>query len=190
MAESSFKLVATLGIAGLVAGIAIVGIFEATKDTIAENKARELREAVGKVLPGSTTMKDVTIGDEMIAYAGYTADDQFVGWAVPAEGAGFQDTIKLLYGYNPAKTEVIGMEILDSRETPGLGDGIFKNKRFVNAFKSLSIDPEIVLQKTGASAANEIDAITGATISSKAVVKIINQTHSRWHESLSAEPEG
>ncbi len=43
------RLIVTLALAGLISGVAIVGIFEATFSTIAENKARELREAVFKV---------------------------------------------------------------------------------------------------------------------------------------------
>ncbi len=69
------------------------------------------------------------------------------------------------------------MEILDSRETPGLGDKIYKDAAFVANFASLSVDPEIVAVKKGnKSAPNQIDAITGATISSKAVVKIAETT--------------
>ena len=51
---SSIRLVLTLAIAGLISGIAIIGIYESTLPTITANKARELREAVFKVLPGVT----------------------------------------------------------------------------------------------------------------------------------------
>jgi electron transport complex protein RnfG len=73
------------------------------------------------------------------------------------------------------------MEILQSRETPGLGDKIYKDAAFVANFSALSIDPEIITVKKGAKTAlNEVDAITGATISSKAVVQIINRGNQRW----------
>ncbi|MCP4042128.1 MAG: hypothetical protein GY731_09275, partial [Gammaproteobacteria bacterium] len=49
---TSILLVMTLAIAGLISGIAIIGIYEVTLPTITANKARELREAVFKVLPG------------------------------------------------------------------------------------------------------------------------------------------
>jgi electron transport complex protein RnfG len=81
------------------------------------------------------------------------------------------------------------MEILDSRETPGLGDKIYKDAAFVANFASLSVDPEIVAVKKGnKSAPNQIDAITGATISSKAVVKIINTANALWLPRLEAAP--
>ena len=79
------------------------------------------------------------------------------------------------------------MEILDSRETPGLGDKIYKDAVFVANFSNLVADPEIVTVKKGTrSAPNEVDAITGATISSKAVVRIINEGQARWRDKLPA----
>jgi electron transport complex protein RnfG len=194
---SSARLIATLAIAGLISGIAIIGIFEATFDTIAANKARELKEAVFKVLPGVAKMQKLIFrGDTLIAtdqqekdeqpiYGGYDRDGQFVGYAIPGEGPGFQDTIKLLYGYKTDTRKVVGMEILESRETPGLGDKIYKDASFVASFHDLIAEPEIVAVKKGKkSLPNQIDWITGATISSKAVVKIINQTNKTWLSNL------
>jgi electron transport complex protein RnfG len=190
---SSLRLVLTLAIAGLVSGIAIIGIYESTLSTITANKARELREAVFKVLPGVTKMQalvyrgekivvvDAPDKDEPVVYGGYDEQGDFVGYAMPGAGPGFQDTIALLYGYKPGEKLVVGMEILESRETPGLGDKIYKDMDFVNEFSALSVEPEIVTVKKGTgSAANEVDAITGATISAKAVVRIINETHDAW----------
>ena len=52
---------------------------------------------------------------------------------------------------------------------------------FVDEFYSLAIEPEIVAVKKGTKTAdNHVDAITGATISAKAVVRIINETHAAW----------
>jgi electron transport complex protein RnfG len=196
---SSLRLVSTLAIAGLLSGIAIIGIFESTLPTITANKARELREAVFKVLPGVGQMQALVYRegelvvvaapdkDEPVVYGGYDAQGDFVGYAIPARGPGFQDTIALLYGYKPAEKLVVGMEVLESRETPGLGDKIYKDAAFVGAFSALSIEPEIVAVKKGTSSQpNEIDAITGATISSKAVVRIINEAHAAWSAQLPA----
>ena len=189
---SSIRLVLTLAIAGLISGVAIIGIYEATLQTITENKASELREAVFKVLPGVTDMQPLVYRDgelivsepdkdEPVVYGGYDDSGQFVGYAMPGAGPGFQDTIKILYGYQPAEKIVVGMEVLESRETPGLGDKIYKDMDFVDEFYSLAIEPEIVAVKKGTKTAdNHVDAITGATISAKAVVRIINETHAAW----------
>ena len=192
-APSSLRLVMTLAIAGLVSGVAIIGIYESTLPTITANKARELREAVFKVLPGVSRMQALVYRDgrilvvpkpekdEPVVYGGYDDQGDFVGYAMPGAGPGFQDTIALLYGYLPRDKKVVGMEILESRETPGLGDKIYKDMDFVNEFSALSIEQEIVTVKKGTgTAAHEVDAITGATISAKAVVRIINETHDAW----------
>ena len=199
-APSSLRLVMTLAIAGLVSGVAIIGIYEATLPTITANKARELREAVFKVLPddvssmqplvhrdGTFMTVDEPEKDEPVVYGGYDEQGDFVGYAMPGAGPGFQDTIALLYGYLPGEKKVVGMEILESRETPGLGDKIYKDADFVAEFSDLSVEPEIVALKKGTTTQpNHVDAITGATISAKAVVRIINETHTAWADKLPA----
>jgi H+/Na+-translocating ferredoxin:NAD+ oxidoreductase subunit G len=189
------RLVLTLAVAGLLSGIAIVGAYEATLPRIEANKAAALRRAVFKVLPGATRMQRLAWrgnalvpaeggGGEGAAepsiYAAYGDDGHFVGYAVPTEGAGFQDTIGLLYGYDPARQRIVGMQVLESRETPGLGDKIFSDKKFLDSFHDLAVAPRIDLTKEKRSAPNQVDAITGATISSTAVVKIVNAADDLW----------
>jgi electron transport complex protein RnfG len=194
---SSLRLVMTLAIAGLLSGVAIIAIYESTLPTITANKARELREAVFKVLPGVEQMQALVYRDgelvaveapekdEPVVYGGYDQSGEFAGYAIPAQGPGFQDTIALIYGYKPGEKMVVGMEVLESRETPGLGDKIYKDADFVGAFRALAVEPEIIAVKKGTrTQPNEIDAITGATISSKAVVRIINEAHAAWSEQL------
>ena len=192
---SSSRIILTLAIAGLISGLAIVGIYEATFETIAENRARELRNAVFTVLPGIDSMREMVYregrlvegkaaAEESSVYAGFDSTGEFKGYAIPARGPGFQDTIVLLYGYRMDTARVVGMQVLESRETPGLGDKIFKDPEFVAEFKSLEVQPGIVLVKGGSSAANEVDSITGATISARAVVRIINQANENWLSKL------
>lgn len=191
------RLVASLAVAGFLSGLIIIGIYLATLETINDNKARELREAVFRVLPAVTQMQKLHFDgmrvaikedgkdDENTLYAGYDKGGRFVGYAIASEGPGFQDTIRVLFGYQPARDKVVGMWILESRETPGLGDKIYKDSEFVANFDDLSSKPEIVTVKKGnKSALNEVDAITGATISSKAVVRIINQGIAKWRDRL------
>jgi len=193
----STRLVATLGLAGLLSGLIIVSVFEATRPTIVAYQAKVLRQAVFKVLPGTTRMqhlvhregrllvKETEDQDEEALFGGYDAQGRLLGYAIPSAGPGFQDTIRLIYGYRPDARRVVGMEILESRETPGLGDKIYKDAAFVADFQSLAIDPRIETVKRGTKAAvNQVNAITGATISSKAVVRIINQGNARWLERL------
>nr|VFK61032.1 MAG: electron transport complex protein RnfG [Candidatus Kentron sp. UNK]VFK69583.1 MAG: electron transport complex protein RnfG [Candidatus Kentron sp. UNK] len=198
----SLRLILTLTLAGLFSGLAIVGIYDATLPRITANKAMALQTAVFKVLPGVKALREVGYGDGRLfipetrapeiesVYAGFDGQDRLVGYAIPAEGPGFQDTIRLLYGYRPDRGRITGMEILESRETPGLGDKIYKDLDFVASFQGLRADSPIRAVKKGAvSDSNAIDAITGATISSVAVVRIINQANARWLSRL-ADADG
>ena len=75
----SLRLVLTLAIAGLISGIAIIGVYELTLPTITENKARELREAVFKVLPGVSQMQPLVFRDgTLVATAEPAAEEPVV----------------------------------------------------------------------------------------------------------------
>jgi electron transport complex protein RnfG len=190
-------MMATLGVAGLCSGLALAGIYLLTLPMIERNRAEALETAIYKVLPGAssrmvfvvrdgvlTQFEEAGIPKEEAVFAGYDEKGTPLGFAIPAQGAGFQDIIKLLYGYDPKRRRIVGMEILESKETPGLGDKIFKDMKFVGAFGDLAVDPELMVTKKGATQPNELDAISGATISSKAVARIINQANVRWLERL------
>jgi len=187
------RLVLTLSLAGLLSGLIVVTVFDATLPSITAYQAQQLRAAVLEVLPGTERLRrlawrqgalvadDNGPADEEAVYAGYAPDGGFVGYAIPGAGPGFQDTIRLLYGYLPAERRIAGMRVLDSRETPGLGDKIYKDAHFVAEFRDLAVDPEIAaVKKDTKTAPHQIDAITGATISSKAVVRIINEANRLW----------
>ena len=198
---STLRLALTLAAAGLLSGLALVGVYELTLPTITANKAAQLKAAVFEVVPGAASLKRFeAAGDGVVegegeanpdtpsVYAGYDESGKLLGYAIPAEGPGFQDVIKLIFGYDPARRVVTGFKVLQSTETPGLGDKIIKDMTFVGAFEALGTEPEIVITGPGASsAANEVDSISGATISSKAVVKIINGGLEDWRQKLAGE---
>jgi Na+-translocating ferredoxin:NAD+ oxidoreductase subunit G len=196
----TLHLTLTLAVAGLLAGITLVAAYQVTQPRIQANQEAALRRAVFQVLPGAEELQLLAWVDgelralapdrfqEAALYGGYRADGSFVGYAIPGAGPGFQDTIALLYGYDPAGRRVVGMEILESRETPGLGDKIFKDMDFVEQFRDLPVSPPPRLVKTGRQAPHEVDSITGATISAEAVVRIINQANESWVPRLPDEP--
>jgi electron transport complex protein RnfG len=104
--------------------------------------------------------------------------------AIKAAAAGFQDVISLIYGFDPTSGSLTGMKILSSKETPGLGDKIEKDHAFVAQFDAVATPLVAVKRTTGAP--GEIDAITGATISSRAVVRIINESLARLRTPIEA----
>ncbi|MCB1317043.1 MAG: FMN-binding protein, partial [Leptospiraceae bacterium] len=115
-------------------------------------------------------------------YGAYNAAGQLKGVAVEARGQGFQDVIHILYGYDPEQQAVVGMQVLESRETPGLGDKIEKDADFVRNFEALSVVPgddgrpehPVTMVKNGKKTDPwQVEAITGATISSRAIANIL-----------------
>ncbi len=196
-----WRLVATLGGAGAMAGFLLVFVFVATQPAIKAHKAEVLRQAIQEVLSGpehfdTLFVQDGALVEEMPAgtdlekvdqiYPGFDADGNLVGYAMVAQEPGFQDIVKLIFGYDPANQRVLGMKVLESKETPGLGDKIEKDMSFVTAF--LGVVTPIVGVKAGQNSgdAHEIDMITGATISSKAVIRIMNNAVDRYSPLIAA----
>ena len=199
---SSARLVIALTLAGLLSGVAIASVYEATQPRILANKAAALRRAVFHVVPGADSMQTCTLRDGQLVlfdaaqdnadaqiYATYDAAGALIGYAIPDGGPGFQDAIQLIYGFDPQKKQIVGMQVLESRETPGLGDKIIKDASFLENFTALAVEPEIKLVKKGAKEnAHEVDAITGATISSRAIVRILNGSMQTWKAPLLSGP--
>ena len=198
---SSFKLVITLGIAGLLAGIVLVGTYIYTIPLIEANRAEALQSAIFKVLSDCDTFEEFSLIDGQLKstsgeeqggdneakkiFMGYNANKEFIGFAIPGSEPGFQDIIGVIYGYDPSNEIIVGFEVLESKETPGLGDKIFKDAAFQENFKALRTDPNIQMVKNGKKAnANEVEAITGATISSKAVVRLLNKSMIEWKSAI------
>jgi len=199
---SAFRLILTLGLAGLFSGLITVLVYEWTLPKIEAYRAQQLQKTVLEVVPGAAQMRalfqDETVpggwrieqpkagaGPTPDLFAAYDDGGTFLGFALRGEGAGFQDVIRLLYGFDPGQRKLVGMRVLESRETPGLGDKIYKDQNFVAQWSDLAVDPQIELTKDASViGANIIHAITGATISSRALVKIVNQSNGQWLESL------
>ncbi|GAF98876.1 unnamed protein product, partial [marine sediment metagenome] len=107
--------------------------------------------------------------------------EMLLGWAYVAKGKGFGGDIKLLIGLNPQADALVGIDVLEDVETPGFGNYINDEERWKSKFrprdgKTLSLDRNLVVIKTTPEKPYQIQAITGATISSKAVVAVINDT--------------
>ena len=185
----SWRLVSTLAVAGALAGSLIVGVFQWAQPQILEYKAGVMTGAIEKVLGGPERVQTLYVTDDGLdptppagadtvsatkVHLGFDAAGQPVGFAIMGAEPGFQDVIQLMFGYDPVGERVLGMEILDSKETPGLGDKIFKDASFVSEFVGVKAPLIGVKEGAGAGDEAEVDLITGATISSRTVIGIIN----------------
>jgi electron transport complex protein RnfG len=188
---------------GIVCGLAIVTVFQLTRPVIERKKAEALQRAIFQVLPdarSSTTFRfngaerfEILEGagaDQPLVYAGYDENQRLVGLVVEAAGMGYQDVIRLLYGYSFAEDAIIGVRVLESRETPGLGDKIETDAEFLENFVRLDVGLTDELSRIAhpiepvkhgkKEQAWQIDGITGATISSVAIADILSRSTSYW----------
>lgn len=173
---------------GIVCALLIVAVYLSTLEVIARNHAAALERAVLEVVPGAVRFARHDLG--LPVYAAFDADDRLAGIALEAEGMGYQDTVRILYGYDPAREAVVGMRVLQSRETPGLGDRVETDPAFTANFDALDVRlaadgaqlaHPIELVKPGEKTAPwQIDAISGATITSRAIADMLAASTARW----------
>jgi electron transport complex protein RnfG len=102
-------------------------------------------------------------------------DGALAGWVIKARGQGYADTIELLIGLDAQAKTITGLFILEQKETPGLGNKI-GTVRWRSQFVNRATDRPLVVVKRGSGRPDAIDAVTGATISSRSVTRIVNRT--------------
>ena len=200
---SSTRLLGTLGIAGALAGLLLVQVHQYTDPIIQQYKEEQLQAAVLEVLPGAERFETRWVVDGRLAeappegtddrahervYLGFGGDGVRVGVAMSAGTQGYQDRIELIFGYDPAGDRLLGMKVLQSKETPGLGDKIEKDADWIAQFDGVRPPVEGVKPGRGTGAADQVDVITGATISSRAVVRAINEALERLGPVLEGLP--
>lgn len=197
----SFAMLRTLAGISMLSGLLVVMVYEITKPIIAENKRIAIEKAISVVVPNVSSKRDFILGEKGLVlfdpeqkgasegeliYAAYNEKDELQGIALEAAATGYQDIIRILYGYDPVCQCVTGIKILKMAETPGLGDKIAFDPTFLENFTKLdaslndtkdALQNAIVTVKNGRKTERwQIDAISGATISSKAIGKMINQS--------------
>lgn len=118
-------------------------------------------------------------------FAAYDENNKFLGVAMEGSARGYGDVVRLMFAFEPSCECFTAMSVVAMRETPGIGDKITKDKAFLENFKALSaklneqknaLQNEIRTVKNGQKQnAWEIDAIAGATITSRAVGVAVNE---------------
>lgn len=195
---NSWHMLRTLAGVGIFCSLLIVATYQATLPVITAKKIEKLQEAVFNVLPGAASKTNFrltadgrfepfegTPKGETLVYAGYDSQGKLVGIALEAYGQGFQDVLHIIYGYSPEKQAVVGIQVLESKETPGLGDLIEKDPAFLANFEALDVSlggdgtiqhPITAVKKGEKQQPYQIECITGATISSKAISAILEKS--------------
>jgi len=162
-----------------------------TKPKIEYHKLQALKAAISDVLPPYDNYEEKDINGYKVYIGKIDGSTQPVVIAFKVEGSGFQGNISIMVGVDPSFTSITGIKVLEQIETPGLGTKIVEdpsNKSnifwFPEQFTDVVIEPEIVVLKNKIpQKPNEVQAISGATISSKAVVRILNDNIQNLKES-------
>lgn len=159
----------------VVAALALGFTNEITKDRIAEQRFLANELAKKNVLPDAASFVDITGADldkivafapVIEAYVGLDASGEAIGYVFKSTPTGFAGPIEVVTGIN-LEGQVTGLRIGAQKETPGLGAKA-KDAAFYEQYTGLSAAEPIGVSKTAAEG-NDIQAITGSTISSVAI---------------------
>lgn len=188
--SDGFKMIRLMGVVSLLCGLLIVGTEVNTRGRIRRNQEIIMRESVAQLLPGIE--KQIIYGVEpsgdlkILAsaeatgprlFAGYDASGKFLGVVIEASERGYSDIISAMYAYAPDTQTITGFQVVDMKETPGLGNRISTDPGFLENFKSLDATHPITTVKHGTKKNPwEIDAISGATVSSRAVGRMLQKS--------------
>jgi electron transport complex protein RnfG len=165
-------------------GLLIAMTNAALSGRIEQNKAAKLNNLTRALLPGAEVFQPVEVDIQVRRPDGSTEkarifevlsnDQQRLGWSFNADGTGFAGPVELVIAVDQDFRKVMGFDVIASSETPGFGDQI-KSDYYRKQYVGAPTEP-LALVKTGDPTVidNQIVAITGATVSSTAVVEIVN----------------
>jgi len=180
--QQSWLLIVSSFFFGLLIAIASAG----WSPRIEQNKIDKLNHLTAALLPEARHFIEIDTEIEVESakgkrkkvkvYKAVSDADECVGWSFNAAGPGFIDKIELVIAVDKDFQKLAGFDVLASNETPGFGDKI-KYDYFQDQFKGVPAE-KLKLMKTGDAKKidSEIVTISGATVSSEAVVKIINNS--------------
>ncbi len=180
--ESTFtNMVLTLVIITAVAGLALAGVQEMTREAISKADKEKLESALKIVLPSfdndiSQDKKEVKVTekDKLVIYYARQGSDT-VGIAVETyTNIGFSGKFRIMVGFRPDGT-IMNTSVLEHSETPGLGDKMDAAKSpFSNQFNGKNPGAyKLKVTKDG----GDVDAITAATISSRAFCDAVQRAY-------------
>ncbi|MFA5293750.1 MAG: FMN-binding protein [Phycisphaerae bacterium] len=178
--EKSWLLIVSAFVFGLLLALTNT----AWSGKIEQNKIDKLNGLMGSLITDANKFElaikdaEIDLGKGKIArsdiYEATASDGNTAGFCFRAEGTGFADKIELVIAVDAAFDKIIGYSVLASNETPGFGDQI-TGDYFRKQFMGAPVGTLNLLKKgDNTKVDNDIIAISGATVSSTAVVNIFN----------------
>ena len=150
-----------------------------TAEKIAANEAESKQNSMFSVVPEAVSFDEITPD---VMYEGKDSSGNTVGYAISTSTNGYGGQVKVMTGID-TEGKIIGVDVFyNDDETPGLGKNT-SNESFRNQYKGLSADQDIAVSKDDTSGnAQTVDAVTSATISSRAVTKAVNEACDIFNE--------
>jgi RnfABCDGE-type electron transport complex G subunit len=175
----SSRMIIVLTCVGFLSGGFLTGVGLVTKEKIAFNKQKEIEEAIISVVPMTSSSETLYEEEDLTVYGGKNENGDLQGFAVYTSGMGFQDKITLMFGVDASLSKISRMAVLEQQETPGLGAKIKDNETFLKYWEGKDSSQPLTLRKPAVSsieelAVSEVNTITGATISSQAILDMVN----------------
>jgi electron transport complex protein RnfG len=162
------KLIVCLSVISAICAGVLAGINVVTKDTIAKIREKQTLDAAAAVMPSSVDKSTVEQVAEGI-FAGKDASGKTAGYAIKgSDPSGYGGEIVLMVGFTP-DFKVCTYRKLVAAETPGLGTNM-TSPAFMKQFEGMDASVPLAVKKDG----GKIEAITSATITSRAVCGAIN----------------
>lgn len=166
-----FKFGLILGVICLAATLVLALTYQITRPGIEEQLKNEEQEALKAIVPAADTFVEKSV--DGIDYFEALRGNKLAGYCLRVTASGYNGFIRIITGID-LNGIITGVRVLEHQETPGLGAKI-------NEVKPQEKDPWFLRQFIGRQAGNlevirDIDAVTGATISSRAVTDAINKT--------------
>lgn len=178
MKSSLINMVMVLLLITLVASASVGVVYQLTIEPIRKSKLERLNQAIVEVLPQFTSLapeqKIEMDGEQITIYPALNNQDT-IGYAIESFSKnGFGGMVKILVGFTADGT-IYSTEVISHNETPGLGDKMDKKKSdFPLQFKKKNPSTyKLSVKKDG----GDVDAITAATISSRAFVNAVDNAY-------------
>lgn len=194
--NNNVAMIKTLGIVSAICGLIIVSAYQSTLKAVQNNKRIATERSIFKIFPRAQNIQAYVLENGAIEqsedlprsdfFAVYDNNNHFLGIAAQGQAKGYGDLVRLIFAYEPSCQCIRAIAVISMSETPGIGDKILTDKNFLANFEHLdarlnadlsALANAIVTVKNGTKENPwQIEAISGATITSRAVGKAINDS--------------
>lgn len=180
--NESVRMIVVLTVIAMVSGGLLAWVNDWTGAIISENQLQAMMASIQEVLPTAIRVERLSSSPSTLVeedpdqareveqattemFIGFDDNDRPVGYAFVGEGPGYGGAVRVLVGVDGASGKILGISIVSHAETPGLGSRI-EEESFRSQFVGKTLNDPIALGR-------DIDALTGATVSSRAVVQAV-----------------